>query len=82
MIMRHRVRVSNVDFYLSNGKFVNPIGKVSGDYYLLNNEPEDGKYKVTKAPNIFPFLDHTKGYINACDIDGLTIDSFNFLTQL
>lgn len=76
MIERRRVEVSNVDFYLSKENNVVPIGKVSGEYYLLNEKPVNGKYKVTRKPNLFLFLDESRGYIKASDIEGLSIDRF------
>lgn len=72
MFKKHKVKVVNADFYLSKEN-VEPVGKVSGTFYILNNEPINGKYKVSSLkPNLFPFLDYEKGYIMACDIDGLT----------
>ncbi len=72
MFKKCKVKVVNTDFYLSKEN-VKSIGKVSGTFYILNNEPINGKYKVSSLkPNIFPFLDYKNGYIMACDIDGIT----------
>lgn len=71
--MRKKIKLKNADFFVSR-KGVNPLKQVSGTFYISRMYSEDGKYEVSKSPisNIFPFLDKKKGYINACDIDGIS----------
>lgn len=69
---RSKIKVKNADFYLSNGNNISPIGKVTGEFYLLDETPINGKYKVSKFSIPLPILDNTRGYIMACDLDAFT----------
>lgn len=64
---RKLIKVKNIDFYLSKEN-VEPIKKISGSLYLINKEPVDGMYKVSKFKYFIPILDKTRGYIKATDL--------------
>lgn len=65
---RKRIRVRNLDFYLSKDN-VEPIRKITGSLYLMHDEPIDGLYRVSKFKYFVPILDNSRGYIKASDLD-------------
>lgn len=64
-----KIKVSSIDFYLSKEN-VEPINKISGNIYIVDEEIYDGKCKVSFSANkIFPTLDIFQGYVKASDLE-------------
>lgn len=68
--MRKKIKLKNTDFYISIGKNVNPLKKVSGTYYLYQDKPVNGHYWISKKKYLNTTkCDDSSGFVKVEDVD-------------